>query len=147
MVTSMDASGADVPDGLELVLSSEPGELEGDLDREVTDERDRQPVPQTSPGPVTEVTDHGSGDRGVLRPGDPEPAQPPGGEDLGTGVDLLDGVDPEPEYRPALIDIDDESMALVPGESPTDAGTNGDLSTGVEVEDTLMAVDDYGDVL
>jgi len=62
---------------------------------------------------------------------------------LGDGdeIDLIDGVDPEPVFRPALIDTDEESNSMVIDQP--DAAVQPDP---VEVEDTLMAVDDYGDV-
>ena len=61
----------------------------------------------------------------------------------GDEIDLIDGVDPEPVYEPALIDLDDESFVVDAPE--TDVGT--DVVDSVEVPDTLMPVDGYGDVL
>ncbi|MBT0772557.1 hypothetical protein KIH74_26665 [Kineosporia sp. J2-2] len=62
----------------------------------------------------------------------------------GDELELLDGVDPEPVFEPALIDTDDESMALAV--DPPQTG-DGPEPAEVEVEDTLMAGDGYGDVL
>ena len=58
----------------------------------------------------------------------------------GDEIDLIDGIDPQPEYEPALIDLDDD--AIVIDQPEVDAAPE-----AVEVPDTLMAVDDYGDVL
>jgi hypothetical protein len=60
---------------------------------------------------------------------------------LGDGdeIDLIDGVDPDPVFRPALIDSDDEGIMVDP------PGPDAEPDV-VEVEDTLMAGDDYGDV-
>ncbi|GLY32385.1 hypothetical protein [Kineosporia sp. NBRC 101731] len=111
MVSDTDAFGSPEPDALELVLNAEPSP---------------QPAQPAQPAPEP----YESETVVLPQPGEPEPV---------TGLDLLDGVDPEPEYVPALIDSDDGPM-LLPPETVTDTDP-------AQAEDTLMAGDDYGDVL
>lgn len=138
MVISTDADGSGDPDGdevdsLELITGAGP------------DESDRLDRPDDEPGTGPE--------RHTLILGDPTPdpafgndlppASPVPHEDLyrgdGDEIDLIDGVDPVPVYRPALIDSEDEGMMI----DPSGPDVEPDV---VEVEDTLMAVDDYGDL-
>ncbi|GAA3621000.1 hypothetical protein GCM10022223_42310 [Kineosporia mesophila] len=116
MVSDTDAFGSPETDALELVLSSEPS-------------------PQAAPpAPEPPAPEPYESETVVLpQPGEPSP-------EPAAGLDLLDGVDPEPEYVPALIDGDDEPMVLDQPVTTTDAEP-------VQAEDTLMAGDDYGDVL
>ncbi|GLY19855.1 hypothetical protein LWF15_28250 [Kineosporia rhizophila] len=126
--------GGEPADSLELVTTAAP-------------EAEPEPLAQSAPEQRTLVLDEPGPVGNETSPIDDPTTSPVPHDDVYVGdgdeIDLIDGVDPEPVYEPALIDLDDESFVV---EAPeTDAGT--DVVDSVEVPDTLMPVDDYGDVL
>ena len=150
MVMSTDADGSGDPGG-----SGNPGGS-GDPDGNEVDSLELITGASTDESDRLDGPDDGSGtgpERHTLILGDPTPeasfgndsppASPVPHEGLyrgdGDEIDLIDGVDPDPVYRPALIDSEDEGMMI----DPSGPDVEPDV---VEVEDTLMAVDDYGDV-
>jgi hypothetical protein len=135
MVMSTDTDGSDGYEGdsLELITGAS------------TDEADRLDGPddEDETGPERHTLILGDPTATATPENDSPPTSPVPHEGLyrgdGDEIDLIDGVDPPPVFEPALIDSEDEGIMVAP--SATDAEPD-----VVEVEDTLMAGDDYGDV-